>query len=225
MCDPMTLIGLTLTAGSIGANAMAQNAAASSRAGYLAAERTRQRQYDQEAAVFNNQARNRYEGFDGQQQQKAGNLQDYYKRVTDQVTANAPTEAPIASNTGGVVAREAAKQKGKAQAFVDQQNTAFANQNAFGSLFGDLSRLQARDAGKVGQIGKFKKGSSNVLPLELNAAQSAGSDLKMLGDVLGGLGSIGVKAGLGGGGGSLSSMFGSSAGAASPSFVSPYFLY
>ena len=76
----------------------------------------------------------------------------------------------------------------------------------FGDLLGEISGKQARDASQIGQIGGFKTGSSNIVPLELNQAQSAGDGWKLLGDILGGLGSVGVSAGIGGAN-PLSSLF------------------
>lgn len=209
MCDPITLIGAAATIGSVGANYVANQQAQNARNDAMAAERIRQRQLDQEAAGLNNQSRDRYENFGDQQGERAGKLKEYYADVGNRITAPLPTEAPIGSKASGVVAQEMAKQGAKADAFADQQNTALAGKNAFGSLFGDISRLQARDAGLVGQLAGFKKGSAGILPLELEAAAQKGAGLKLAGDILGGLGSIGVKAGLGGAGaGGLSSLFG-----------------
>jgi hypothetical protein len=70
---------------------------------------------------------------------------------------------------------------------------------AFGDILGDTSRLQARDASQVGTIGSFKRGSSAVLPLELDEANHAGDGMKVFGDLLGGFGGIATSAGLSGG--------------------------
>ncbi|AAL44650.1 hypothetical protein EN41_19925 [Agrobacterium tumefaciens] len=55
---------------------------------------------------------------------------------------------------------------------------------AFGDVLGENSRLQARDASQIGQIGGFKRGSSNVMAYELDAANQKGNGLKLFGDAL-----------------------------------------
>ena len=50
----------------------------------------------------------------------------------------------------------------------------------------------------IGQIGGFKRGSSSITPLELEAANEKGAGLKMFGDVLGLGGSLLTSKGLGG---------------------------
>ena len=102
--------------------------------------------------------------------------------------------------------REEAKQRAAAKDYTDKQGAALGNLRAFGDLLGSIGRLQARDAGQIGQIGGFKRGSSNATSLELDAASHKGDGLKLFGDVLGGLGTLGMSAGLSGK--TLSGLFG-----------------
>jgi hypothetical protein len=67
---------------------------------------------------------------------------------------------------------------------------------SFGDLLGGIGLKQARDAGYIGQIGGFEKGSSNVLGYELENANSAGNGMKMFGDILGAGGSLATGYGL-----------------------------
>src|SRR5699024_7589128 len=67
---------------------------------------------------------------------------------------------------------------------------------------------QSRDAGLIGQLGGFKQGSSGVLPLELQAAQSEGGGWRMLGDVLGAGSQVGMAAGAAGKGPGWGDLFG-----------------
>lgn len=94
--------------------------------------------------------------------------------------------------------REEAKQRGQATAFANQQGQALGKLRAFGDVLGSISRDQARDAGTIGQIGGFKRGSSNIVPLELDQANQAGAGFNMLGDVLGLGGSLALGKGLSG---------------------------
>jgi hypothetical protein len=94
------------------------------------------------------------------------------------------------------VVAEQAKQGDKAHAYSEQQGNALGNLRSFGDLLGGIGLQQARDAGYIGQIGGFKKGSAGVLDFELEDANHKGDGKKQLGDILGGLGQIGISAGL-----------------------------
>lgn len=216
MCDPLTIAGVALSGVSYAANAAAQAKVQSARDDAMAAERIRQSGLDKEAAALNTQSQDRYQNFEGQQGEKAKQLADYF--TGQQVGAPAPDEAVPASSSN-IVVQEQAKQAAKAKEFTDRTGTALGALRSFGDLLGETSRLQARDASQIGQIGGFKRGSSNVLGYELEAANQKGNGLKMLGDIAGGLGGIGINAGLSGG--TLSGLFGGTApkvAAASPGF-------
>ncbi len=196
MCDPLTIAGLALTAGSTVANYAANQQVQAARNDALAAERIRQGGLDQEAAALNVQSQDRYQGFEGQQEQKAKQLGDYF---AGQSVAEPTTAEALPTSTSNITVQEENSQRGKAREFTDEQGRALGNLRAFGDLLGGIGRLQARDASLIGQIGGFKQGSSGVLPLELDAASSAGDGMKLFGDILGGLGSVGTSAGLSGG--------------------------
>lgn len=217
MCDPLTIAGVALSGVSYAANAAAQSKVNSARNDAMAAERIRQSGLDKEAAALNLQSQDRYQNFEGQQTDKTQQLADYF--TGQQVAEPSPTDA-AAPSSNNIVVQERAKQAAKAKAFTDKTGSALGTLRSFGDLLGDTSRLQARDAGTIGQLGGFKRGSSNVLGYELDAANSAGNGLKLFGDIAGGLGGIGVNAGLSGG--TLSGLFSGTtpkvAAAASPGF-------
>lgn len=192
------LLGLLATGGGYVANTVGANAAANAREDALTAERIRQQALDQQARAVNANSQDRYKDFEGKQEEKAKTLGDYFAPPPEAGPANAAaaTAGPTSSNS--IVTREMAKQSGKAKAFTDQQGAALGDLRSFGDLLGENSRLQARDAGQIGQIGGFKRGSSNILPLELDAAAQEGAGARMLGDILGLAGSIGINAGLSG---------------------------
>lgn len=201
MCTPLAIAGLALTAGSTVANTIAQGQVTRARNDALAAERIRQGQLDQEAEALNAQSRDRYDDFEGQQGEKASELGQYF---TDQKIENSDANAAVtqeqtAPQSGSsLTVREEQKQRDKATAFTDQQGEALGNLRAFGDLLGGISRDQARDASQIGQIGGFKRGSSNAIPLELEAANQKGSGMRLFGDVLGLGGSLALNKGLGG---------------------------
>lgn len=197
MCDPLTIAGAALTAGSTVANAVGARSAAKARDNALAAERIRQGALDQEAQALNAKSQDRFEDFEGQRETKTEALGDYFANAAPETgAANAAAGTATPTSTNSVVTREMAKQSGKAKQFTDQQAGSLASLRAFGDVLGDASRLQARDAGLVGQIGGFKRGSSNIMPLELDAAAQKGAGARFLGDLLGGFGGIALNAGL-----------------------------
>lgn len=201
MCDPITIAGIALTAGSTVANTMAASKAQGARDDALAAERIRQRGFDDETSVLNEQSRARYDDFEGQQDAKANELGQYFS--SQQVAAGdqnaaATAETTVPQSGSDLTVREEAKQRGQARDFTDKTGAALGNLRAFGDVLGNISRGQARDASLIGQIGGFKQGSSNVVPLELDQANQAGNGLKLFGDILGLGGSIAVGKGLSG---------------------------
>lgn len=210
MCDPLTIAGIAATVGSTVANNNAANQAASARNDALAAERIRQGGFDEQAQALNTRAQDRFQDAGAKTEAKKQALGDYFAAPSP--TAGAANEAmglPEVANN--VVTREMAKKSGEAQGFVGQQGEALAEMRAFGDFLGDTSRMQGRDASEVGQVGGFKRGSSNIMPLELDAASQQGAGARFLGDILGGLGGIALNAGLTGGslgGGGVGKLFG-----------------
>lgn len=232
MCDPITIAGLALTAGSTVANTMAQSKIQAARNDALAAERIRQNTYDKEAAALNVKDQNSYTNFADQQDAKSQELGDYFQ--SQQLSSQADTAAAAGEQTAAaalptsasnITVQEEAKQRAKAKDFTDTQAASLGKLRSFGDLMGDLGRSQARDASLIGQIGSFKKGSSAVLPYELEAAQEKGNSLKLFGDLLGLGGSVATAAGLGGKTTSLFKSAASPLSAADKLKVSYYSLY
>lgn len=209
MCNPLLVAGAVMSAGSMAAKMSAANKVQGARTRATDAESVRQRAFDSEATAVNDKSRDRYSGFGDKQTEKAGALSDYFKSNSSSVNDIASEPALPTSASNVVVAEQARKMDG-ARAFGDQQSTALGNLRAFGDLLGGISRDQAIDAAQVGQIGSFKQGSSNVLPLELMAANNKGSGLRLFGDILGVGGMAASMGGAAGLGPSFASLFGSS---------------
>lgn len=208
MCDPLIIAGLALTAGSAVVNTIAAGDDTRARDAVLAAERIRQNTFDQETAALNTQSQDRFVGFEPQMAEKATSLGDYLaSRVGPSTDPNASVPSVLPSSSSGVVNTERDKQTGEAQAFVDQQTGALAGLRSFGDLLGDISLKQGRDARQIGTVGGFKRGSQNVVPLELNEASKAGDNMRLFADILGGAGSATTSYGIGGGTGNLATMF------------------
>lgn len=197
MCDPLTIAGIALSAGSTVANAAGARRAAKARDGALAAERIRQGGLDREAQALNATAQDRYTELDTKEADKSKALGDYFTaEAATPGEANVAAASVMPTATNDIVTREIAKKSGQAKDFTDQQGEALGAMRAFGDVLGDTGRVQARDASKIGQIGGFKRGSSDVLPLELEEASKKGQGMMLLGDILGGVGGIALNAGL-----------------------------
>lgn len=207
MCDPLTIAGIALTAGSIVTNSVADGERTRARDNVLVAERMRQQTLDQEAQALNAVSQDRYVNFEPQQQERADQLGDYLQQnVAPDANSAAGTVMP--SSSSDIVNDDLDQQQGEAQEYVDQQTGALADLRSFGDLLGETSLMQGRDAGLIGQIGGFKRGSSGVVPFELDHASEAGDGWNLFGDILAGAGSIATGAGLTGGSANLSKMFG-----------------
>lgn len=197
MCTPILIASAALAVGSAASNAIAHNAQSRARNDVLAAERVRQSHFNAQADAVNTGARERYVDFVPHMEDKSARLGDELAaRVAPDPNSTAGTIMP--SSDSSIVNQEIEAQRGKAQAYVDQQGGAMADMRSFGDLLGNISTHQARDAGKIAQIGGFKQGSNNIMPLELTEAAKAGDGWLLLGDILGGLGSIGATAGING---------------------------
>jgi len=194
---PLVIAGGTATLGSMFLNKGAQNSVDEARSAVISAERARQAAFDAEAAKLNDQARDRYVNFDTQQADTARSLADLYK--TPITTPNTQyTAAPLPPTASGIVGREINNKNTIAQNYVDHQGDTLAELRSFGDLMGRIGLGQARDAQSIGQIGSFKKGSAQVQNLELEDANRAGNDMKLWADIAGGLGKVGLTAGLSG---------------------------
>ncbi|WP_316397349.1 hypothetical protein [Bradyrhizobium sp. 33ap4] len=197
--DPLSLAllggGSTIVSSILGNNA--NDAVNAARAKVIAAERTRQQALDTEAQGVNNQSLGRYANFDQQQAADTARLADMFKApVTTFNTAQ--TTNPLPATPSDLVARDLTNRNAIASNYVANQGDALANLRSFGDLMGTIGRGQAQDAQAVNQIGGFKKGSQAVEQLELDSANNAGNSYKALSDLFGGLGKVGLTAGLSG---------------------------
>jgi hypothetical protein len=201
MCTPLILAGIALTAGSMVANNVAQGQIDNARSEVLATEARRQAGFNREVEQLNTQSQDRYVGFEPQQEQRATELADMF--ATDVTDPN----SVMPGSSSNIVNKETDAQLGTAQGYVDQQSGALADMRSFGDMLGSNSLLQARDAGKINQVGGFKQGSQGIVPYELDDAGKAGDGMKMFADVLRLGGSAVTGAGIGGGG-PIAGMFG-----------------
>jgi len=190
MCDPTLIITGALALASTAASQASARKVAKARNSANSAEFARQQTLSQQQeAAFNQTAapftRNRQDaGLDAatvaRENSLIGNL-----RALD------PGSIPTAGSAPKVVqdnlAKELNRSLGEGKDFAKRLSRLGAvgenqQQNSFGLL---------RGAQDQNQLGSFSAGSSNILPLEFNAANRRGDSLATLGSVLGGLSKVG----------------------------------
>lgn len=199
MCDPITLGGLALSIGSTVAGSVAQGQVDDARSGRMSAERGRQAQYNQQADAINDRSQGRYGNFQEQEDAKAKEVADFYKANTSALPTGGSTSGAMPEAGSNILVQEGKKQMDRVGRFGTQQSEALGKLRSFGDTLGGISREQSKDAGELGKLGSFRRGSAGVLPLELEEANSAGNDMKLFADILGGAGKVGTMAGLSGG--------------------------
>lgn len=208
MCDPATIAGIALSVGSTVAHQAAAGQVERARNDAIGVERQIQKQFDNQTFDLNDTAQDRYTTFGADMGAKEQQLGDY---LAQQTLAEPTGNAALPSSTSNIAVREEASQRADARQRTDENAANLARLRSFGDLLGEFGRSDARDAGSIAQIGGFKMGSSNILPYELEHAQSAGDGMSMFGNILGVGGQAMTSAGLGGGGmggSALSGLFG-----------------
>lgn len=198
MCDPITAAGAALSIGGVLANSEAENQVSGARSGVMNAELARQFGYDSQTQGINNQARDRYAATGTDMDTRKKSVAEFYGANNEGLPTAGPTAGAMPASQSGIIVQEGKRQGEKTEAFNKQQNDASANLRSFGDVMATKSLGTARDAGELGIVNGFKAGSNSVLPLELQRANAAGNDMKMLGDVLGGVGQMATFAGLSG---------------------------
>lgn len=181
MAFPLAL-PLLLSGASTLVNTIAANKQRKAREDALASERMRQRQFDDESFALNAASRERYDDVPEQKEARSESLADMFKQVTE----DAPTRpvAALPASSSNLVVQNETNETAEAKAETDDMARRRGELRSFADLFGDLSRMQGRDAGQLGMVGSFRRGSQNVLPLELEAAAQKGRGLMFLGDLL-----------------------------------------
>lgn len=181
------LLALALTGGGIAANKIGADKAADAQAATMAAERRRQKKLDAEAFGINTKGRKRYEGFEQKQAAEGDELASYLLEGADE---EADKGFGLPASESAITVSRGKEEKAKARADTDQRARSRAKLESFGDVLGDIGLSQARDAGDLGMVYGFKRGSQGVLPLELDAAAQEGAGWRLAGDILGGAGSL-----------------------------------
>lgn len=189
MCEPITLIGLGLSAAGSIANGMAANDAAKARASALQAERYRQQGLQDQQTALAQQSQEGFQNMPEQIDARTQELTDYFMApIGDDPNATAGMVAP--EGTSSITVREMDRQSGAAKGRTDAQAASLAKMRSFGDLLGDKMRGVSRNSSAIDQLTGFRRGSTDAMAPELEAAAMAGAGKNTLGDILGGMGSI-----------------------------------
>lgn len=189
MCDPLTLTSLALTAGGAVANNMAANEAAKARSSVLQAERERQQSMERRQTGLSDQSLGEMENFTEDQQGRVSDLTDYFLAPTaGDANEDAGMVAP--EGTSSITTREMQRQGDAARGRSNQNAANIATMRSFGDLMGDRMRSIGRNSSAIDQLTGFRRGSSDAMAFEMDAASQRGAGKRLLGDVLGGLGSV-----------------------------------
>lgn len=204
----LPILPLILAGGSIAANTIAANKQGRALADNMAAERLRQKRFDDESFALNEAGLARADAAPEMVETRGDDLASMFGAAGQEAPAEPIISTP-ASSSNIVMSREGAAMD-KSKASTDARAVNLGALRAFGDVFGDVSRMQGRDAGQLGLLGSMRRGSQSVLPMELEAAQSVGGNWRLLGDLLS-AGSMfagtGAGAGMFGQGGSITNMF------------------
>ena len=202
MCDPVTA-SIALTVAGTASQAAAANQAKKAMQGAQAAERIRQKGYQDESSAVQAGSEARM----SKANQDQGQAEAEASRNADYAAANAAAQAPTATeganlagdqSANAIIASENARASQNALGYAGQQGNAKAALRGFGDLQLGNALANARAMEQQRQLGNFMQGSSGVLGLEMDEASHKGDSLKTLGQLLSTAGSI---AGMGAGAG------------------------
>lgn len=180
MAFPGLLLPALFAAGSTAFNYLGAKKQDRALASTQAAERIRQNRLDDEAFALNQQSQARYDDAPDKIEDQAEGLADLFRGSIETAPAQAVATLPQTSNN--VVNNAAAKAATETARRGSERADQLGNLRGFADFFGDAQRAQARDFGQLGMLGGFKRGSSSVLPVELDAASQAGAGFRTLGD-------------------------------------------
>lgn len=212
MCDPMSITGATLALAGTAASAKASSDRAGARSDAMEAEAIRQKRYSDQAGAVWQDSLDQYD--EPKQTQQLQDVEaDRTAKIQESVGLSDGSEYNPGGSAPAVVKTEIAKKMGEAMKQGRQDAAGRARMGAFNSSMFNNDMNMADNRRGIGMYGTFARGSSNVLPAELQAANEEGAGWATFGDILSGAGTAAGMAGAAG-----YNPFGGGASAA-PSFV------
>ena len=220
MCGPLAAAGGLASLAGVAANMMGANAQESARSAATTAEQRRQEQFQKQSGdLFNGTVTKADSGTQIKAQGDAAAVRE--KKDAATMDANRGVYGTAGASLDGESKSSIARALSGALTRGKQQ----AKANAAVNGVGDQTAKMGIELGRAGQwqniFGGNMRNSAALLPGELQAANSAGSTERGIGQVLGAAGQALGGAGMAGGGPSWGSLFGSGTGgsmfAAAPS--------
>jgi hypothetical protein len=202
MCTPVA-IALAMTAAGSAAQAAGARRAAKAMSGAREAESIRQKGFQDQATQISEQSLSK----SGRASTEADMKAAEEARAADAAAATAEVRRPIEAtgeNLAGdqsanrLLSSEADMQAARNLGYAGQQGAAKAGLLSFNDVTFQNAINNMRSGQDLNTISNFMRGSSGVLPVELEAASRRGDNLKTLGTMLSTAGSVvGMGAGAG----------------------------
>jgi type II secretory pathway pseudopilin PulG len=197
MCDPITIAGLAATVGGSYMQNKANKQVENKRRENVGAEYARQQALSDSAnsqfkESLNSQTSDNQKEKLSDTQQKLG---DIYKQV---VSSGDGSYLPSQDSSPAIVRQVFDSKAEDAKNFGNQQATALGNIGGYGDVALSNALGFTRSGENINNLANSMQRSSNILPLELNAANYVGDSSRKWGDALTGAGQIMSLAGIAG---------------------------
>ena len=177
--------------------------------GPLDQERQRQAAFQAQADAVTGREIGRFDNFQGQMDDKAKSVADFFAAHNSALPANGgPTAGAMPVSHSQAVLADAAPKMQKVFDYNTQQNDALSKMRSFGDVMGDVSRGLMGDRSQLANIENFRAASRAIVPVEMSGLQdraqrSMVQPSNTFADLLKGAGGIATMAGLSGAFGSF----------------------
>ena len=183
MCDPVSIATALAVAGTAAKYAGNKQAERASSNAYNAEQRIQKQKTAEQDVALENSNNGVRKLLDPNAQADATNARK--EAFIAALNTRTPTQDYLPGSEGvpSVVADAATKANANQRSYSEQQAGALANLEGFGDQIFKTNINLGRNAQTIGQLGKDKVNSANVLDSELRAAQFKGADLRGFGDL------------------------------------------
>lgn len=202
MCDPLSIAAAVATVAGSAAQAAGARKAERARDQAIAAERLRQDEFGRRSEIQFGDAL--AEHTRDRQDEKIGDAVARRQQAFDRATERRPSadRTPGSSRAPAVIQSETKSQNARAERRSAGEGAAQASLGSWADLLLSGAQARQRAGDQVNAINSFRRGSLDVLPLEVQAAGRKGRGLRTLGDLLVAGGQIaGMAGGIPGSGG------------------------
>ncbi|MBL26156.1 MAG: hypothetical protein CMM50_01200 [Rhodospirillaceae bacterium] len=195
MCDPISIGSALLTVAGSAAQAAGARKAEKARDQAIAAERMRQDEFGRQSEIQFGDALEEHTR--DRQDEKMGDAMQRRQQAFERVNARRPSaeRTPGSSRAPAVIQSEAKSQNARADRRSGAEASAQASLGSWADLLLSGAQARQRAGDQVNAINSFRRGSLDVLPLEVQAAGRRGRGLWNLGELLVSGGELGSRLG------------------------------